>query len=75
MEEQVMPRTAPRSGRTPAPTARLGGPVTFRGVEYATEAELERALAEALGEAGWRLTPRGEGYLAGYAEAQRKGAA
>jgi pyruvate-formate lyase-activating enzyme len=57
------------------PQTRRGGAITFRGVEYATEAELEQALAEALGEFGWRLTPRGEGYLAGYAEAQRKGAA
>lgn len=29
----------------------------------------------AVGESGWRLTPRGKGYLAGYAEAQQKGAA
>jgi len=64
-----------RPARRTAPQTRLGGTIAFRGVEYATEAELEQALAEAVGAAGWKLTPRGEGYLAGYAEAQREGAA
>ena len=70
-----MTRPTPRRGRRATPTARLGGPIAFRGRVFETEAELEQALAEAVGAAGWRLTPRGEGYLAGYAEAQREGAA
>ena len=65
----------PRRGRRVAPTARLGGPIAFRGRVFETEAELAQALAEAVGAAGWRLTPRGEGYLDGYGEAQREGAA
>jgi hypothetical protein len=55
------------------PQTRRGGAITFRGVTYATEAEFERALAAALVEAGWKLTPAGEAYLAGYADG--KGAA
>lgn len=54
------------------PRTRLGGPITFRGTEYASAAELERALADAVEEAGWRVTPAGEAYLAGYREAQGK---
>jgi hypothetical protein len=63
---------------TRTPQTRRGGEIAFRGVEYATEAALERALAEALVEAGrtgWKLTSRGAGYLAGFREAQRTGAA
>ena len=70
-----MTRAAPRRGRRAAPASRLGGPIAFRGRVFETEAELEQALAESVGAAGWRLTPRGEAYLAGYAEAQQKGAA
>jgi hypothetical protein len=77
-EAAIMARRSPRDRRTAAataPTARLGGPIAFRGRVFETADELEQALAEAVGAAGWRLTPRGEGYLTGYAEAQREGAA
>lgn len=54
------------------PQTRLGGAITFGGVEYASNAELERALTDAVVEAGWRVTAVGEAYLAGYREAQGK---
>jgi hypothetical protein len=50
-----------RTPAAPAPTSRFGGPIAFRGRVFETEAELEQALAEAVGAAGWRLTPGGEG--------------
>ena len=47
--------------------------------QQALEARRQRAAQRALAAAGradgWRVTARGEAYLAGYAEAQRKGAA
>jgi hypothetical protein len=46
-----------------APKTRAGGPITLRGREYATEAELEAALVGALVEAGWKLTEKGAAYL------------
>lgn len=46
-----------------APRTRLGGAITFRGQTYASAAELERALAGAVGGAGVvyavRLTAKG----------------
>lgn len=55
--------------KTRKPQTRRGGAILFRGVEYATEAELEQALVDALGQSGWRITPKGRGYLEGFAEA------
>jgi hypothetical protein len=46
------------------PRTRRGGPITFRGVQYATEEQFEAALVGALVEAGWKLTAKGEAYLA-----------
>ena len=45
------------------PQTRRGGAILFRGVEYATAAELEQALVDALVQSGWKLTAKGEGYV------------
>ena len=61
-------RVGGQERREVRPRTRGGGPVTFRGVEYASPAGLERALTEAVVGAGWRVTPAGEAYLAGWRE-------
>ena len=51
-----------------APRTRLGGAITFRGVEYTSAAALERALAGVVQDAGpsytVRLTRKGEALAA-----------
>ena len=54
----------PTTCRNQPPATSRGGAITFRGVEYATEAELEQALTGALVEAGWKLTAKGEAAVA-----------
>lgn len=59
-----------------APRTRLGGPITFRGVEYTSAAKLERALANAVQDAGptytVRLTRKGEALAAQLAAEARR---
>lgn len=59
-----------------APRTRLGGAITFRGVEYTSAAELERALATAVQDAGptytVRLTRKGEALAARLAAEARR---
>jgi hypothetical protein len=60
----------PATRRNQPPATSRGGAITFQGVEYATEAELEQALTAAVVEAGWRVTPAGAAYLAGVRDGQ-----
>lgn len=61
-----------RTRKTLKPETRLGGQITFREQTFETMAELEQAIAGAVAEAGWKLTPAGAAYLEGLRDGQRR---